>query len=73
MSKIPPPGTTQRFDSDRTQHEIELFDSARERQYYDNLGDLFSIIMATESLERAYSRNAVTREEVRAQSIVFPF
>lgn len=67
MSKIPPPGTTQRFDSDRTQHEIELFDSARERQYYDNLGDLFSIIMATESLERAYSRNAVTREEYTSE------
>ena len=31
---------------------------------YDNLGDLYTIILATESLERAYARNAVTREEV---------
>jgi len=34
---------------------------------YDNLGDLYSIFMATESLERAYARNAITREEYTAE------
>jgi len=67
MSKFIPPGTTQRFEEDRTKHPIELFDSGRERQTYDNLGDLYSIITATESLERAYARNAVTREEYTSE------
>jgi ESCRT-I complex subunit VPS28 len=67
MSKFIPPGTTQRFQDDRQAHEIELFDSGREREMYDNLGDLYSIFMATESLERAYARNAITREEYTAE------
>ena len=67
MPKYVPPGTLQRFESDSRAHEIELFDSGRERETYDNLGDLYSIIMATESLERAYSRNAVTREEYTSE------
>lgn len=67
MPKFIPPGTIQRFEDDHDAHEIELFDSGRERETYDNLGDLYSIIMATESLERAYARNAVTREEYTSE------
>jgi ESCRT-I complex subunit VPS28 len=63
MRKFIPPGTIQRFLNDRNQHEMDLFESTSERALYDHLGDLYSIITATESLERAYARNALTREE----------
>lgn len=63
MPKSIPPGTIQRFQNDRNQQEIDLFESSSERALYDHLGDLYSIITATESLERAYARNALTREE----------
>lgn len=63
MPKFIPPGTIQRFQNDRHQQEIDLFESSSERALYDHLGDLYSIITATESLERAYARNALTREE----------
>ena len=56
-----PPGTTQAFETDIP---IELFESSRERESYDNLADLYAIIFATERLERAYARDAITREEV---------
>jgi len=55
-----PPGTTQAFENDIP---IELFESSRERESYDNLADLYAIIFATERLERAYARDAITREE----------
>lgn len=45
-------------------NEIELFESSREREHYDNLSDLYAIIIATEHLERAYARDAITRVEV---------
>jgi len=67
MPKFVPPGTMQRFEDDSEAIEIDLFDSGREREMYDNLGDLYSIIMATECLERAYARNAVTRDEYTAE------
>ena len=44
--------------------EIQLFESSREREYYDNLADLYTVILATEHLERAFARDAITRMEV---------
>ena len=35
----------------------------QERQKYDNLADLYSIIVATEHLERAYIRDAISPQE----------
>ena len=48
--------------------EIELFESSREREHYDNLADLYAVIVATEHLERAYARDAITRVEVRKKT-----
>eukprot|EP01083_Nonionella_stella_P278023 945345_1 len=62
-SKFLPLGTVQAFEDDENQHEVELYDSSQERRLYDNFADLYAIIMTTESLERAYARNAVTRDE----------
>ena len=64
MSSFIPAGTLQPFEEDENQHEIELYDSSQERRLYDNFADLYAIIMTTESLERAYARNAVSRDEV---------
>jgi len=45
--------------------EIELFESSKEREAYENLADLYTVIVATEHLERAYARDAITQQEVR--------
>ena len=64
MSKFVPAGTLQAFEDDENEHEIDLYDSSQERRLYDNFADLYAIIMTTESLEGAYARNAITRDEV---------
>eukprot|EP00565_Helicotheca_tamesis_P004249 CAMPEP_0185741158 /NCGR_PEP_ID=MMETSP1171-20130828/38805_1 /TAXON_ID=374046 /ORGANISM="Helicotheca tamensis, Strain CCMP826" /LENGTH=213 /DNA_ID=CAMNT_0028413111 /DNA_START=643 /DNA_END=1284 /DNA_ORIENTATION=- len=43
--------------------EIELFESMKEREAYENLADLYTVIVATEHLERAYARDAITQKE----------
>ncbi|KAL3916142.1 MAG: hypothetical protein SGILL_005317 [Bacillariaceae sp.] len=43
--------------------EVELYSSSRERQAYDDQATLYAIILATEHLERAYARDAVSAEE----------
>jgi ESCRT-I complex subunit VPS28 len=62
MSKTPPTRSSiARIASDRT--PIELYSSSKERQHYDDLANLFSIITATEHLERAYALDSITQEE----------
>jgi ESCRT-I complex subunit VPS28 len=62
MSKTPPTRSSiARVASDRT--PIELYSSSKERQHYDDLANLFSIITATEHLERAYALDSITQEE----------
>lgn len=62
MSKTPPSRSSiARVASDRT--PIELYSSSKERQHYDDLANLFSIITATEHLERAYALDSITQEE----------
>jgi len=39
--------------------EIPLYENSKERQHYDEMANLYSIILATEHLERAYARDAV--------------
>ena len=63
MSQFIPPGTTQAFDDDENQHEIDLYDTTEEQHDLEDLSDLYAIIMTTESLERAYARSAVSRDE----------
>jgi len=43
--------------------EIELYSSRKERTAYENMGDLYTIIIATEHLERAYAQDAITQAE----------
>jgi ESCRT-I complex subunit VPS28 len=43
--------------------EVELYTTSKERQMYDDQANLYAIIMATEHLERAFARDAITREE----------
>ena len=43
--------------------EVTLYGSSRERQAYDDQATLYAIILATEHLERAYARDAITNEE----------
>jgi ESCRT-I complex subunit VPS28 len=42
---------------------VELYSSARERNEYENMATLYTIIIATEHLERAYAQDAITQQE----------
>jgi ESCRT-I complex subunit VPS28 len=53
------------FEDD--EEEIELYTSARERQAYDDQATLYAIILATEHLERAYARDAITDDEYTSE------
>lgn len=48
---------------DESLPEIELYQSTKERKAYENMGDLYTIITATEYLERAYAQDAITQAE----------
>jgi len=65
---IPPqkgaPAPTQQLSSTRVT-EVKLFSNNREREMYDNMADLFSIIKTIEALEKAYVRDAVTPEDYK--------
>jgi ESCRT-I complex subunit VPS28 len=49
--------------SDGEQEEIELYTTSKERQHFDDQANLYSIILATEHLERAYARDCITQKE----------
>ncbi len=42
-------------------NKVKILD--KEREYYDNLADLYSIFIQTEHLERAYIRSVIKPEE----------
>ena len=42
---------------------LKLASTSAERAQYDNLADLFSIFVATEMLEKAYVRDAISSNE----------
>ncbi|EDO44166.1 predicted protein [Nematostella vectensis] len=46
--------------------EVKLYKTARERETYDNMADLFSIMNTLQCLEKAYIRDAVTPREYTA-------
>ena len=66
MSRTPPRSSSRRITSDGSteQEEIPLYTTSKERQHYDDLANLYSIILATEHLERAYARDAITQKQV---------
>lgn len=62
--------TLERLTSDQSTQEVELYETARERDMYESGADLYAIILATEHLERAYARDAVTNQEVRRIAVI---
>lgn len=54
-------------DSGDLQHEVPLYETSRERELMDDKANLYAIILATEHLERAYARDALTPKEYTAQ------
>lgn len=46
---------------------IPLHATSKERRHLEDLADLYAIIKATEHLEKAYARDLVGAEEVRAE------
>ncbi|ORX66422.1 putative vacuolar protein sorting-associated protein VPS28 [Linderina pennispora] len=43
--------------------EVKLFNSSTERERYENLADLYAIIVSLENLERSFIRDSVTQSE----------
>ncbi|KAL7509015.1 hypothetical protein ACHAXN_006049 [Cyclotella atomus] len=52
---------------DQSKSQIDLFDSSKERKTYENLADLYTLITATEHLERAYAQDAITQSEYTSE------
>ncbi len=52
---------------DPSHPEIELYMSTKERKDYENMADLYTIIVATEHLERAYAQNAISQSEYTSE------
>jgi len=52
---------------DDGEEEIPLYETSREREAYDEQANLFAIIMATEHLERAFARDAITQQDYTNQ------
>lgn len=46
--------------------EVKLYRTAREREKYDNMADLYAVINTLQSLEKAYIRDAVQPKEYTA-------
>lgn len=46
--------------------EVRLYRSAREREKYDNLADLYAVINTLQCLEKAYIKDSVTPREYTA-------
>lgn len=46
--------------------EVKLFRTAREREKYDNMADLYAVINTLQSLEKAYIKDAVQPKEYTA-------
>nr|XP_027206163.1 vacuolar protein sorting-associated protein 28 homolog [Dermatophagoides pteronyssinus] len=46
--------------------EVRLYRTAREREHYDNMADLFSVINTLNLLEKAYIRDSITSKEYTA-------
>lgn len=43
--------------------EIKMYENSKEREHLERLADMYSIIKATDLLEAAYSRDAITPSE----------
>lgn len=43
--------------------EVKLYTTAREREYFDNLSELYSIIKTLQALEKAYIKDSITAKE----------
>jgi ESCRT-I complex subunit VPS28 len=56
-----------RGTSRRDAGEVRLYTNHREREMYDNLANLYSIIKTTEALEKAYVRDAITAVDYKKQ------
>lgn len=52
---------------------MKLSSNAKEREYFDHLAELFSIIKTVDALEKAYSRDAVSISEYGASGAKFMF
>ncbi|KAG1065726.1 hypothetical protein G6F42_026778 [Rhizopus arrhizus] len=47
--------------------EVKLFTNNKERDKYDNMADLYSIIVLMEHLEKAFIRDSITADEYTPQ------
>ncbi|KAI8921135.1 hypothetical protein PhCBS80983_g03725 [Powellomyces hirtus] len=56
-------GTPSMASDSALDQELRLYSSNKEREKYDNMADLYGIIVATEHLERAYIRDAIPAQE----------
>jgi ESCRT-I complex subunit VPS28 len=66
VTLAPTKGTSASVD---VQHEIDAYDSYKERDALETQSDLYAIILATEHLERAYARDAISHQEYTSECL----
>jgi ESCRT-I complex subunit VPS28 len=60
-------GLSECSTADDENEVVQLYETGREREAYDEQANLYAIIVATEHLERAYARDAIEQKEYSAQ------
>lgn len=63
-----PTGQMAQNQANRTElyEEVKLYRTAKEREKYDNMADLFAVINTLQSLEKAYIKDAITPKQYTA-------
>lgn len=51
------------MNGDEDYEEIKLYNNLKERSKYMNEADLYAVLKATDGLEKAFSKDAISEEE----------
>lgn len=63
---IPPPSGTPDSNRPELYEEVRLCRTAREREKYDNMADLYAVVNTLQCLEKAYIKDCITPKEYTA-------
>ncbi|XP_013778915.1 vacuolar protein sorting-associated protein 28 homolog [Limulus polyphemus] len=66
VSSMTPASNVQTENRPELYEEVRLYRSAREREKYDNMADLYALINTLQCLEKAYIKDCVTAKEYTA-------
>lgn len=66
FAQVPPNQQASSSNNSALYEEVKLYRTAREREKYDNMADLYAVINTLQSLEKAYIKDAIQAKEYTA-------